>query len=87
MIIGVVSIVGAFATHYRTPFVPFMVLTSLWAFSYFAEWTMDYFVRGIDSRDYVTAVSYAVQALLTLAVIRLIDPVEVAPRAGGVDVD
>lgn len=86
-IIGVVCIVGAFTSHYRMPFVPFLVFTSLWAFSYFAEWAMDYFSRGIDSRDYVTAVSYAVQALLILAVIRLIDPAEVNLRRGVEDVD
>ena len=84
--IGVLSIVGAFTSHYRMPFVPFLVITSLWAFSYFAEWCMDYFSRGVDSRDYVSAVSYAVQALLILAVIRLIDLSEVTPRAGDEDV-
>lgn len=85
-IIGVLSVLGAFTAHYRAPFVPLLVMTTLWGFSYFAEWAMDFFSRGVDSRDYVTAVSYAVQALLILAVIRLIDPSEVRPRTGGEDV-
>lgn len=87
VIIGALSIIGAFTSHYRIPFVPLMVITSLWASSYFAEWCMDFFVRGIDSRDYITAVSYAVQALLILAVIRLIDPSEVHAPGGDRDVD
>lgn len=87
VIIGVLSIVGAFTTHYRAPFVPFLIITTLWGFSYLAEWGMDYFTRGVDSRDYVSAVSYAVQSLLILAVIRLIDPSELKPRTGGEDVD
>lgn len=86
VVIGVLSFMGAFTAHYQTPFVPFLVITTLWGFSYFAEWGMDYFSRGVDSRDYVSAVSYAVQALLIIAVIRLIDPSEVNPRTGGEDV-
>lgn len=87
VIIGVLSVTGAFTTHYRLPFVPYLVITTLWGFSYLAEWGMDYFVRGVDSRDYVSAVSYAVQALLIIGVIRLIDHAEVTPRNGGEDVD
>ena len=85
--IGVLSMLGAFTSHYRAPFIPTMVISTLWSFSYFAEWAMDFFSRGIDSRDYITAVSYAVQALLILAVIRLIDPAEVTPRREAEDVD
>lgn len=87
VIIGVLSMLGAFTRHYRVPFIPTMVISALWSFSYFAEWAMDFFSRGIDSRDYITAVSYAVQALLILAVIRLIDPAEVTPRREAEDVD
>lgn len=82
--IGLIAILGAFTRHYRVPFVPLMVITALWGGSYIAEWGMDFFVRGVDSRDYITAVSYAVQALLILVVIRLIDPAEVhAERDAG----
>lgn len=87
VVIGALSVVGAFTSHYRTPFVPYLVITTLWGFSYLAEWGMDFFSRGFDSRDYVSAVSYAVQALLILAVIRLIDPSEVTPRKADEDVD
>lgn len=79
--IGAISSLGAFTTHYRLPFIPTLVISTLWSFSYFAEWAMNFFSRGIDSRDYITAVSYAVQALLILAVIRLIDPAEVRREA------
>lgn len=85
--IGAISIIGAFTTHYRIPFIPTLVISTLWSFSYFAEWAMNFFARGVDSRDYITAVSYAVQALLILAVIRLIDPAEVTPRREVKDVD
>ena len=87
VIIGAVSTIGAFTSHYRIPFVPTMVISTLWAFSYAAEWAMNFFARGVDSRDYITAASYAVQALLILAVIRLIDPAEVTPRREVKDVD
>lgn len=87
VVIGALSVIGAFTAHYRAPFVPLLVITTLWGFSYLAEWGMDYFNRGVDSRDYVSAVSYAVQALLILAVIRLIDPAEVTPRREVKDVD
>lgn len=87
VIIGVLSMLGAFTSHYRIPFIPTMIISTLWSFSYFAEWAMDFFSRGIDSRDYITAVSYAVQALLILAVIRLIDPAEVTPTREAEDVD
>lgn len=85
--IGGLSILAAFTNHYRIPFIPTMVISTLWSFSYFAEWATNYFSRGVDSRDYITAVSYAVQALLILAVIRLIDPAEVNPRREVEDVD
>lgn len=82
VLIGVVAIGGAFTRHYRMPFVPLMVMTALWGASYIAEWGMDFFARSVDSRDYITAVSYAVQALLILVVIRLIDPAEVQTERG-----
>ena len=85
--IGVFSMLAAFTKHYRIPFIPTMIISALWSFSYISEWAMSFFARGVDSRDYITAVSYAVQALLILAVIRLIDPAEVKPRRGVEDVD
>lgn len=85
--IGVFSMLAAFTKHYRVPFIPTLVISTLWSFSYISEWAMNFFARGVDSRDYITAVSYAVQALLILAVIRLIDPAEVNPRREVKDVD
>ena len=85
--VGVFSMLAAFTKHYRIPFIPTMIISALWSFSYISEWAMNFFTRGVDSRDNITAVSYAVQALLILAVIRLIDPAEVKPRREVKDVD
>ena len=56
---------------------PMLILCSLWAFSYTAEWAVTVWLRDGDSRDWITGVSYAFQAASVLIVSRLVDPTEV----------
>lgn len=83
--VGAIALIAAFTPKYRTALIPIMILSALWSFSYITEWATMFFSRGVDTRDYITAASYGAQALLILAVIRLIDPSEVKTREGNED--
>ena len=77
IIAGIIAFVSVRWRHWALALTPMLILCSLWAFSYTAEWAVATWMRGEESRDWITGVSYAFQAASVLIVSRLVDPTEV----------
>lgn len=71
--------------YYAIALTPMLILCTLWGFSYTSEWVAMITWRGGESRDWITGVSYAFQAVAVLIVSRLVDPTEVNNRDRGPD--
>ena len=82
---GVVALAAVWWRRWALTLTPMLVLCALWSFSYTAEWAVTVWVRDGDSRDWITGVSYAFQAIAVLVVSRLVDPTEVTPSDRGDD--
>lgn len=78
---GVVALSAVWARHYAVALTPLLILSTLWGFSYMAEWGVTVLFRDGESRDWITSVSYAFQAASILLVSRLVDPTEVRQEA------
>ena len=74
---GVIALASVRWRRWALALTPMLILSSLWAFSYTSEWAATVWLRGEDSRDWITGVSYAFQAASVLIVSRLVDPTEV----------
>ena len=77
IIAGIIAFASVRWRHWALALTPMLILCSLWAFSYTAEWAVTVWLRDGDSRDWITGVSYAFQAASVLIVSRLVDPTEV----------
>lgn len=80
---GGVALAAVAWRHYALALTPMLVLSTLWSFSYLTEWAITAIWRDGDSRDWITGVSYAFQAVSVLIVSRLVDPTEVTSTDRG----
>lgn len=77
IIAGIIAFASVRWRRWALALTPMLILCSLWAFSYTAEWAVAVWLRDGDSRDWITGISYAFQAASVLIVSRLVDPTEV----------